>query len=67
MNVAHGKLQPNDISLKYIDKDGSGASTVKRMHIYEQGFFIEKWPEGFFDNTIKLNEEMWTARKSKGK
>ncbi len=63
--VAQGKLKPSDIAVNYVEKDKSGNSTVKRMEIDDQGFFKEEWPEGFFDNTMKLSEEIWTARKIK--
>jgi len=64
--VAKGKLKPQDLSINYVGKYKNGNSYVKRMVVDKQGFFEDKWPEGFFDNSLKLTEELWNARKIKG-
>jgi predicted ATPase len=63
--IARGKLNPDDLYINYVGSFKNGNSYVKRMAIDEQGFFKDKWPEGFFDNSLKLSEELWTARKNK--
>jgi len=61
--VAQGKLNKEDVVINYVGKYKNGNSYVKKMEIDDQGFFKNKWPEGFFDNSLKLTEELWTARK----
>ena len=63
--VAKGKMDPEDLCINYVGKYKNGNSYVKRMSIDNQGFFKDKWPEGFFDNSLKLTEELCTARKNK--
>ena len=58
-------MDPEDLCINYVGKYKNGNSYVKRMSIDNQGFFKDKWPEGFFDNSLKLTEELWTARKNK--
>ncbi|MBI5375913.1 MAG: DUF3696 domain-containing protein [Candidatus Schekmanbacteria bacterium] len=40
-------LKPDDVSIIYISKENDG-SKAQRLHIDEEGDFIDEWPDGFF-------------------
>ena len=53
--VRTGKLDKDDISIIYIDKNSSG-SICCPIRLDENGDFIDKWPKGFFEEDF---EEMF--------
>jgi len=61
--IAKGKLKLNDVGIYYISKNRLGNSTVKKMELLENGFFADKWPDGFFDSATKLQEELWETNR----
>ena len=60
--IANGELSNDDVAIYYVDKNRLGNSFVKEYKINERGFFIEPWPEGFFDSTSKSLMELWKPR-----
>jgi hypothetical protein len=61
--IAKGKLNLNDVGIYYISKNRLGNSTTKKMELLENGFFADKWPDGFFDSASKLQEELWETNR----
>jgi predicted ATPase len=50
-HVASGKLSADDVSIYYIYPRGR-RKVVKRIRIDERASFINKWPQGFFPETL---------------
>ena len=60
--VAKGLLKPEEVSIYYVGKNKSGNSYVKKHELDENGRFIYKWPEGFFDIGFNQAMELMKAR-----
>ena len=60
--VAKGLLKPEEVSIYYVGKNKSGNSYVKKHELDENGRFIDKWPEGFFDIGFNQAMELMKAR-----
>lgn len=54
---AKGKITDDDVNINYFDNK-NGNTKVKKMEIEENGFFKEPWPNGFFDEGMKLTKEL---------
>lgn len=50
-HVAKGNIEPEKVSILYVEKKG-GASTVRRLKLNGKGHF-DDWPKGFFDEAYK--------------
>ncbi|MDB4324740.1 DUF3696 domain-containing protein [bacterium] len=50
--VREGKLPPDDLAILYVER-GDNGSTVKRLHLDEEGEFIDEWPGGFFPERLR--------------
>ena len=48
------KISNDDVSINYVSKDKDGAK-IHNLKMDKNGDFIDKWPEGFFDERIKLS------------
>ena len=48
-------LNHSDVSVLYVDPAGevNRGSTIKVLRINENGDFVDKWPHGFFDDSLK--------------
>jgi hypothetical protein len=46
--IRHGKLSPNDVSVIYVERAGEGSQCVE-LRLDKDGDFIDKWPQGFFE------------------
>jgi len=56
--IAQGYRKEN-IAVYYFDKDNNiGVTSVKEMKFDDNGLFVDKWPEGFFDEKMKLTLEL---------
>ena len=51
--IREGKLQPEDVSVVYVSRSEVGSS-ARRLHLDEDGDFVDEWPGGFFPE--RLNE-----------
>ena len=47
--IAEGTIDPNDVSIIYVDPDGD-SSVVKILEIDEDGDWADEWPAGFFED-----------------
>ncbi len=45
--VYKGKIKPEDVSVIYVSRGPEGAK-AERLHLDEEGDFIDEWPNGFF-------------------
>ncbi len=45
--VYNGEIKPEDVSVIYVSRGPEGAK-AERLHLDEEGDFIDEWPNGFF-------------------
>lgn len=45
--IYKGEIKPGDVSVIYVSRGDKGAK-VERLHLDEEGDFIDEWPHGFF-------------------
>ena len=50
--IREGKIKPCDVSVIYISRRPDGAK-VERLHLDEDGDFIDDWPDGFFPERLR--------------
>lgn len=63
--IAKGMSKEN-VAIYYFDKDEkAGITSIREMKLDEKGLFIEKWPEGFFDEKMDLTLELLDAIKER--
>lgn len=48
----HPGLRPDQLSVIYVSR-GEGGSVVQRLRVDERGEFIDRWPNGFFEERAK--------------
>jgi len=63
--VAKGLVKPSDVRIYYVYADGRSKKPrkrIKEIRIDETGRFIDKWPEGFFPETLEEARRVAKAR-----
>lgn len=50
--IRQGNLNPEDISVIYVDSNSKGSQCLE-LRLDEEGDFIDEWPDGFFDDDFK--------------
>lgn len=50
--IRQKKLNHEDVSVIYVDKS-EGGSICSRLRMDEKGYFIDKWPNGFFEESFE--------------
>jgi len=50
--IRRGNLNPEDISVIYVDSNSKGSQCLE-LRLDEEGDFIDEWPDGFFDDDFK--------------
>ena len=50
--IRSGQLTPSDVSILYVSR-GANGSRVERLHLDEDGDFIDDWPGGFFPERLR--------------
>ena len=50
--VYEGDIKPEDVSVIYISRGPEGAE-AQRLHLDEEGDFIDEWPHGFFPERLR--------------
>lgn len=50
--VREGVIKPDDIAILYVSP-GEHGSTVKHIQVDEDGDFLDRWPNGFFEETYR--------------
>jgi predicted ATPase len=46
--IRQGTLTPDDVSVIYVDRATEGSQCVE-LRLDKEGDFIDKWPQGFFE------------------
>lgn len=46
------QIKPSDLGVYYIQRSG-GCASIQRLRVDEEGEFIDRWPNGFFDERMK--------------
>jgi hypothetical protein len=47
--IREGSLDPEQVSILYVDPISAQSSRIIELRLNEDGEFIDEWPEGFFD------------------
>ena len=50
--IRSGTLAPDHVSIVYVDATPGGEARVRRLHLDEDGSFIDEWPHGFFSERM---------------
>ena len=50
--VHEKRIEPEDVSVIYISRGAEGAKS-QRLHLDEEGDFIDEWPNGFFPERLR--------------
>lgn len=50
--IRKGELEVEDVSVIYVDRTPKGAK-CKLLRLNEEGYFIDEWPDGFFEEGYK--------------
>ena len=50
--VYEKRIEPEDLSVIYVSRGDEG-SKVQRLHLDEEGDFIDEWPNGFFPERLR--------------
>ena len=51
--VREGVLDPDDLSILYVDLLADGAAHVRRLDVDHSGDLVDGWPGGFFDERLE--------------
>ena len=64
--IAQGDISPSDVSVLYVDPDDDGyeGSAIKQLRLDENGYWLDEWPDGFFDEGYKQTRLARTARRN---
>lgn len=65
-HVASGELSPEDVNIYWVSAN-TGEHVVTKMHLREDGTFVESWPEGFFPTRSKETIDLARAAMKKSK
>ena len=49
----HKWLTPDQIAVIYVDLDDAGEAHARRLHLDDQGYFLDEWPQGFFAERLE--------------
>jgi hypothetical protein len=49
----HEWLTPDQIAVIYVDLDDAGEAHARRLHLDDQGYFLDEWPQGFFAERLE--------------
>jgi hypothetical protein len=47
--IRSGSVEPDRVSVLYVDTDNRGSASVIRLRLAEDGSFLDEWPQGFFE------------------
>ena len=64
--IAQGDISPSDVSVIYVDPDDDDCegSSVKQLRLDENGYWLDEWPQGFFEDGYKQTRLARTARRN---
>jgi len=47
------RLKPEDLCVLYFDPQNNGTTDVRRLRVTPEGDFMDRWPNGFFEERGK--------------
>ncbi len=64
--IAQGDISPSDVSVLYVDPDDNACegSVIKQLQLDENGYWLDEWPHGFFDDGYKQTRYARRARRN---
>ena len=64
--IREGRIRSDDVSVLYIDPDekSTEGSAIKTLRLDEDGYFLDEWPSGFFDDGLKEHFPMYRQQMS---
>ena len=51
--IREGKLDPNAVSVLYVQPAGRNGAEILRLRLDPSGEFIDEWPDGFFEESYR--------------
>lgn len=51
-HIRRGQLDADMLAILYVDRDQNGAARIRRLRLDDNGYFIDEWPAGFFDERL---------------
>ena len=61
--IREGVINNEDVSVLYVDIQDDGSSTIQQLRLNENGYWIDDWPDGFFDESVEEARIFRRARK----
>ena len=61
--IREGKISHKDVSVLYVDPQDDGSSTIQQLRLDENGYWLDDWPDGFFDESVEEARNFRRARK----
>ena len=59
--IREGAISNEDVSVLYVDIQDDGNSAIQQLRLDENGYWLDDWPDGFFDESV---EEMRSFRRA---
>ncbi len=51
--IREGKLEPNAVSVLYVQPAGRNGAAISRLRMDSSGEFVDEWPDGFFEESYR--------------
>ena len=51
--IREGAISSEDVSVLYVDPQDDGSSTIQQLRLDENGYWLDDWPDGFFDESVE--------------
>ena len=61
--IREGVISNKDVSVLYVNPQDDGSSTIQQLRLDENGYWLDDWPDGFFDESVEEARSFRRARK----
>jgi len=51
--IREGLVNPESVSVLYVNRLDEGGSSIQRLRLDGDGDFLDEWPDGFFDESYE--------------